>query len=106
MPDKDDHPTEEELGVIREWDVVKAGVCGLLDEIQELWKYTDTCLVLEGGHLDLHTSGWSGNEAIIQALADNLMFWYLCWQKSERGGHYVFEIPEALFTKGDTTVPI
>jgi hypothetical protein len=47
----------------------------------------------DGRKLELHTGGWSGNEEIISVL-QNSMFWVMYWQKSERGGHYYFELPE------------
>lgn len=41
----------------------------------------------------LSTAGWSGNEEIIEAM--KLNDWYLwneCWEQSNRGGHYIFEV--------------
>lgn len=44
--------------------------------------------------VEYHTMGWSGNEDIIGSLQKSKsLFWMMWWQKSERGGHYYFEIP-------------
>jgi hypothetical protein len=48
-------------------------------------------------HLELHTFGWSGNESIVDALDKNVLFWMTCWEQSNRGGHYKFEIPMNLW---------
>lgn len=37
------------------------------------------------------TAGWSGNEALINAMQENTMLWHLMWVQSRRGGHYIFE---------------
>ncbi len=63
---------------------------GLVEMLKEVWHFEDY-VKHEGSRLELHTGGWSGNEDIIEALQDS-MFWVLCWQKSERGGHYYFEL--------------
>jgi hypothetical protein len=36
------------------------------------------------------TGGWSDNEALIEALAQNTTFWNLFWEQSNRGGRYCF----------------
>lgn len=94
--DKDGYPDEKELKIIRDWDLLKSGVDGLLDFIEQIWWWPDWGFIRKGKKLELHTGGWSGNESIIAALESNLMFWILLWVKSERGGHYWFEIPDTL----------
>lgn len=98
----DGYPEESVLRKIKKWDILKDGVDGLLELVQENWKYAD-----DGGFrltgrkvkkLELHTFGWSGNEDVINALGKNLMFWPLYWVKSVRGGHHYFEIK--LFHEG------
>lgn len=95
----DEYPTEEELKTIIEWHYEKP-YKELMDYVHELWKYAET----EGSWIEgadgegnkyyrLVTCGWSGNEDLIDALQSNLIFWILCWQKSERGGLYEFKVP-------------
>ncbi len=40
-----------------------------------------------------HTFGWSGNEAIIDAISESLLWEYFL-EIYERGGHYYFTLPE------------
>ena len=42
--------------------------------------------------VNLCTYDYPDNEKIIDMLKKT-MFWQVCWQKSERGGHYYFEVP-------------
>ena len=105
------YPEESVLRKIKKWDILKDGVDGLLDLVHENWKYAE-----DGGFrltgkkvrkLECHTYGWSGNEDVINALGENLMFWPLYWVKSTRGGHHYFVIK---ITGGDkcksTTNPV
>jgi len=85
----DDYPTEEELSAISRWPI--ADLDGLWNEIARLWRWPDFGLSQERGLWRLATGGWSGNEDIIAALASNLMFWTMCWQRSERGGLHWFK---------------
>ena len=90
-----DYPTEEQLQFIREYDL-RQGSSGLIEHLQEIWHWQDYIKVIHGlgkCALELHTGGWSGNEDIIKALQSTL-YWLMYWHKSERGGHYYFEIPE------------
>lgn len=93
--DTDRYPTEEDLQRIKEWNAVK-NPKGLIDFVCSIWHWGKDFYELseENGKwlLELHTGGWSGNEEIIGALTKN-HFWFFYWQKSERGGHYYFEIP-------------
>lgn len=101
MPDEDGYPTEEELKKIETWDFEKVGsLFELMDYVGTLWTYPDRFAkkdivdffgkpVVE---YYLSTGGWSGNESLIDALEKNFVFWMCCWKRSERGGHYWFEI--------------
>lgn len=89
-----DYPTDEQLQFIRDYDL-KQGPVGLIEHLMEIWHWPDYLGYSQdhrAGYLELHTGGWSGNEDIIEALAVS-SFWLMYWQKSERGGHYEFEIP-------------
>ena len=94
------YPSEPVLKIIQEWDILEKGTEDLIGLIESEWEYSDM-----GGFkryrdnenrdiLELHTYGWSGNEDIIYALKNNFGFWSCFWWKSERGGHYWFEIKE------------
>jgi hypothetical protein len=51
--------------------------------------------------LRLATGGWSGNEDIVCSLQDTNenMFWACFWEKSKRGGLYIFRINIDYFYK-------
>lgn len=95
-----DYPTEQELkeietlgGILFEKPQTDLKFNEFIEQLQELW-YFDTYIEYEEENnkwtLELHTAGWSGNESIIGVIQDT-MFWFLYWQKSERGGHYYFK---------------
>jgi hypothetical protein len=91
---------EKELKKIQNWDVKDAH--NLIERLRDMWEYKNFFIENWGfDHihkerpvlmLELHTGGWSGNEDIIEALQKNKMFWIMWWWKTERGGHYYFEI--------------
>ena len=88
------YPRESELRKIKNWDFQKSPVTGFLEYIRALWTYDDR-FVLKGKRvlkLYLSTGGWSGNESLIGAMRQNFVFWSMSWVKSERGGHYWFEM--------------
>ena len=91
-------PRETELVRIEEWDALK-DTPGLIEFVKHLWWMFDWGIREYENTIELHTGGWSGNEMIIEALQKNLMFWSLCWQKSERGGHYYFDLSRLIKNK-------
>ena len=90
--DGDGYPTEEELKRIRQWPYEDCG--GLLLFVgSACWAYPERGFKQTGRRFRLATSGWGGNEEVIGALRENVMFWALCWQSSHRGGLYHFKVP-------------
>jgi len=80
----------EMLDIIKRMDALKPWA--IVDLIYEDWMYYGTIWQdREKGILELATGGWSGNESIIAALQENLMFWGMYWMESKRGGYYRFE---------------
>jgi hypothetical protein len=97
--DDDGYPTEELLAAIEQWPHTK-GYKELMDTIHDAWTYADAGYWQEFGarspgrtEYELSTAGWSGNESIISAMQANHIFWAICWFSSQRGGHYVFYVP-------------
>ena len=98
--DEDGYPLDGVLQAIRDWDM-KNDFHNLMGFVQEVWhwgenQYSQKDIVDTLGRpcteYELHTGGWSGNESIIDALQDNLIFWMMCWWMSRAGGHYWFRI--------------
>ena len=95
----DDHgyPTEELLEFISSWPYQK-GFKDLMDIVYDYWSYDYPYKFVDftkdGGYwvYEMSTGGWSGNEALIEALQGNHMFWLINWYSSRRGGHYVFKV--------------
>jgi hypothetical protein len=79
---------DEQLQFSRDYDITG----GMIEHLQEIWHWPDYPAYSQdhrAGYLKLRTGG--GNEdAPLTASA----FWLMYWKKSERGGHYCFEIPE------------
>jgi len=90
-----EYPSQKDLKYIKNYDLVKNGIVGLVDFICDNWHYGDwgykKRLTSKTLWLQLHTGGWSGNESIIGAMMENRVFWMFGWQKSLRGGHYWFK---------------
>jgi len=89
--DRNGYPTEATLRAIKKWP--RQDFWGLAQFVCEAWYYPDY-IKRKGRKLQLCTGGWSGNEDIIRALMKHFIFWSVCWQKSERGGAYWFELPK------------
>jgi len=83
----DGYPTNETLTAIAEW---KHPFDGLEEFLTEAFKGYGR-VWREKGLLKIATGGWSGNEEMIAALQDNVIFWAMCWDSSHRGGLFVFQ---------------
>jgi len=87
------YPTDEQLEKIRKWEVLSDNdFIALMKYVHSLWEYADYgyWLQSEKNVFIIATAGWSGNEDIISALQENVMFWTLYWYLSQRGGKYIF----------------
>lgn len=101
MIDNSAYPTEEELEKLKVYaghislknPIENMSIKKLLNLLYDIWYIPDWGFIHDGYQLQLHTAGWSGNEQIIGILKDTI-FWHMYWQKSERGGHYYFELPK------------
>ena len=90
------YPSDEILAYIAKWEpAIEFDFKPLMDLIGRIWAYPD-CFYADPYNRTyaLLTAGWSGNEDIIQALRNNLLFWTMCWMSSHRGGKHVFVLPE------------
>ena len=86
-----EYPTEEELKKIAKWPA--SDFKGLMTYVLNLWEYADCGYWTKvGNKYSISTGGWSGNEEIIGAMRENIMFWATCWYQSRRGGHYIFHV--------------
>lgn len=99
--DKDGYPSEATLDEIKEWDCKDFD--SLIRFVKKAWSYPDRALyigkfksfnnLIDYDHVwYFSTGGWSGNESLIGALQENMLFWTVCWAASIRGGHYYFEV--------------
>ena len=81
-------PEENELQRIKEWTVDK-GWDKMFELIKSLWEYKQYYIAGKGCY-KLTTGQHKGNEAIIEAMKENTLFWDTCWAESKRGGFYLF----------------
>ena len=89
--DSDGYPTKTELEYIRTFDITMSDWERLMEYIQKnCWHWGATYFNKLGDTWTAITGGWSGNEEVIDALRDNLMFWIFYWKESHRGGLYKF----------------
>ena len=90
--DKNGYPTDETLGAIRQWDAI-SDLKGLLPFAEEAFVHRFGKWQKIGNTIRAVTGGWSGCESVVDALADNFIFWTTCWILTRRGGLFLFEIP-------------
>lgn len=97
--DDDGYPTDATLARIREWDW--HDLPGLFAFIASNWHWgARMAEEVSPGRWRFATGGWSGNEDLLKALAENLPAWSMTWQSSHRGGLHEFEVPEAFRKAG------
>ena len=99
--DRDGYPTDETLDALRQWDLADANAA--LDFIAAAWNTQDgDCRhalydaeehVIHAEHgerfLRLVIGEWSGNEALVYAFRESLV-WDLTWRLSTAGGLHIF----------------
>lgn len=101
------YPTDEELARVKGWKVnwLNDGTFplygGWFKFIRSLWwmpswGWSEFDGKEEGDPIhvfNISTGGWSGNEDIINAMAENFINWSQTFYVHKRGGHYEFRIP-------------
>jgi len=85
----DYYPTEEELKLIKTWKY--DDFHGLMQFIYTIWNYADWGWHHKDDQYSISTGGWSGNEDIINAMQENIIWWQIFWYSTTRGGHYIFK---------------
>jgi hypothetical protein len=87
---EDGYPEDGELEKIKNWNMSdSAGYHLLMGYIETLWHWNGL-FKYEDNVYTLVTGGWSGNESIIGAMMQNVIFWLMYWESSERGGRHKF----------------
>lgn len=88
---------EDALDQIRNWPISRSYI--LLFEFikHQVWRHSFGQLSassVDDGAVEytFTTGGWSENEEILEALKQQRLAWALTWQRSERGGKYVFRV--------------
>ena len=92
--DENGYPTEEALETIKQWNIYP-DLKGLLLFAEEAFTHRYGHWEQIGTTLRVATMGWSGCESVIDALADNFIFWTTCWILSKRGGLFLFDVSES-----------
>jgi hypothetical protein len=87
--DSDGYPTEAELLRVTEWSDVDA--MAWLAYVKTLWHWPDWGWREEDDRIFASTGGWSGNEAVIEAMQRNFL-WGVVLESYRRGGHYELRI--------------
>jgi len=100
-PDDEMYPSQEVLAMIAAWRFGEYPA--LMRFVEEQWIDCYGFFEQSTGKFEpfngetpwkCATGGWSGNESLIDALRDNVGFWWTCWECSVRGGYYEFHVPE------------
>lgn len=97
----DEYPAKEELQSILDFEGTPAD---FIELINGLWWHDG--FTIKNGRTTfgpvkrcyISTWGWSGNEDIISVLRQT-WFWFQWWSQSNRGGHYIFEVPKDWYSK-------
>lgn len=87
MIDDNGYPTDKALDKIRNWP--PGDYDGLMEFVKFIWHWPDFARI--GADVStLVTGGWSGNEEILGAMTENVVWWIMHWYSSKRGGKHVF----------------
>ena len=93
-----DYPSDEQLDQITKWEFKAPGdfdrFMAFVKSIGNWWPQELFGWKQEGRDFWISTGGWSGNESILAAMEQNMIFWMVCWQEHARGGHYKFTLPD------------
>ena len=110
--DGNGYPNEAAEDRIRTWPIeclldgsFASGYPELMAFVRMLWRYADVPSIWRESDVQdgpgrpaieyaISTVGWSGNELLIRAMRENVMFWSRCWVQSRRGGHYIFNVEQ------------
>ncbi len=106
MSDDDTYPSEGLLEAISQWsgDLFHGGLHRWFDLAHDLWWAPEWGWKRDGDNYEISTGGWSGNEAVIDAMMENAIAWNLTWVQSRRGGHFLFEVPNAVISPTASSV--
>lgn len=85
------YPTAEDEARLKEWDANDPA--GWLNFASLVWNHHYGRIWEEDGLTKMATGGWSGNESILSAMRENVL-WSLLWESSHRGGLVVFRLPK------------
>jgi len=87
---------KEWKGILKTIETWTGNYFKLMDFVYEQWYFPrwKVKTFKNGARYKISTHGLIENEALVEALKKNKIFWNLCWQKSERGGIYEFIIKE------------
>ena len=94
--DRDGYPTTASLRRIRRWEYDTATLADFICMIHEVWR---NGFILKSRGLTLVTGGWSGDEDVIHALSDNMLFWRLHCVAWRSGGRYDFRLSQGVVNK-------
>lgn len=88
--DRDGYPTDETLAYIKNWndlENVQGWMDFCLDAMHDVYARVDR----RENMVYIATGGWSGNEDVINAMSQNIL-WRLCWRMSVIGGAYILRV--------------
>ena len=86
-----DTPSDSDLAHITAWPVDDTGYGPLFAFVYDRWDHAMGGWERKGSLYRLTTGGWSGNEALIDALRGNAVFWGLTFVAHITGGLYFFD---------------
>lgn len=80
---------QDALDYIKNYDILASSLDEFMEMVRSIW-WHPSLIEQKGDKWHVSTGGWSDNEKIIDAMRGNTIFWFLYWEQSRRGGHYIF----------------